>query len=221
VSEDGIPAPQRKAKCGCYVEWRPSGPTVAAEGWVVSASGFRCPRFHEQGAYVSDEDARAMRVAMLVHPAWPAPNRADALAAKLAEKHPGCDMLSAGQGSGIYAAERGALRAGLRVAAFRIEWPEPKRGVREWLDPDDPTMPPEPMVGVVVYELLPDNLDHVSRLWHPKPRRLGEARGRAAAQELAIKFAVEAADEIVVLTGVEDWPVVGWPEGVAPWTIAV
>jgi hypothetical protein len=51
------PARERKAKCGCYVEWRPSGPTVAGAGWVVSASFAFCRRRHEQGQYVTTADA--------------------------------------------------------------------------------------------------------------------------------------------------------------------
>jgi hypothetical protein len=137
-----------------------------------------------------------VRVAVLVDPAWKVPARAYAVSAAIAKKHPDAVIVSAGIGPSVYAVERAALEAGLRVAAFRPEGRDPTRGPVSQEGP-----PLEPVMDVRVHELEPA---FASQLWSPNAYPVAWVLGEAAARECAVMWAVKQADEVVVLSE-GDW----------------
>jgi hypothetical protein len=153
-----------------------------------------------------------MRVALLVQPGFRDRARLVAYVGKLAERHPGAVVVTVGGGPEVYAAEREALRLGLRVAALRCEVPVPHKSI-DWrrydeetdsFDPPYPDAPPPRFVRL--YELRPDVPDHADRLWHPEPRQVAAVRGDEAAGTEALRLAAVLSEQVVAFTRDEEWP---------------
>ena len=139
-----------------------------------------------------------MRVAVLVDPELPRSARAAEVVLAIAEKHPGADIISAGMGAPVYAAERAALARGLRVAAFRYAGRAPTRGT----PPEGDFVAP---LDVVLHELLPGTVAG-DLLYEAEPRYVGVGMGRAEATEFALRCADAYADETVIVSGRDEWP---------------
>jgi hypothetical protein len=147
-------------------------------------------------------------VANLVHPDFRDLERLRAFPPKLAERHPGCIVASAGVGLPVYELERAALGAGLRVAAFRADpWPPATSGPRRpELEDEEPRADRPTRYTVVVHLLDPGMEGILDRLAVDEPRGVGATVGHRAAELLALMRAKDRGDEVVVFTQREGWP---------------
>lgn len=150
---------------------------------------------------------------MLIEPRFKDRSRVERYATQLAEKHPDAIILSAGIGRTVYALERAALRAGLRVAAFRTQRrfaPHREIDWRVWDDDANDWDPPRstgvPLVDVLVHELRPDRPDDIDSLHASIARSAGSCRGEELAAMLAVTLAAREADNVVAFTDDPSWP---------------
>ncbi len=156
-------------------------------------------------------------VAVLVHPDFPQKARPQAYVTKLAEKHPTAIIASAGVGWLVYETERAALRAGLRVAAFRAEPDEPTVAQPRRPPQDDDDLPADPVTretrySVMVSELLPTEPAHLDDLWTHDRRSVWRTVGHRAAELAALMCASKHGSQVVVFTHRDGWPGLELPD---------
>lgn len=152
-----------------------------------------------------------MRLSVLIEPSLKDAARPVAYVQKLAVKHPDAVVVSTGGGLAVTMAERAALEAGLRVAAFRPVPVEPGVAPPRWPSEEDeenpPPPPPDTRYRIVVYELRPDDPEHVQALWHPWAKTSYVVVGHEQAVLEALRLAWTAGDNRVVFRA----PKSAWP----------
>lgn len=148
-----------------------------------------------------------MKIAVLCDPRWRDANWVAFYVAKLADKYPDAIVISAGIGQATYTAERTALSRGMRVAALRVESPQPSVQTERPPENDEPVKPkPPPERYVVLYELSPKVPEHHEQLWTSNGHRVGTCRGDDVAREKAVTVAAKTADNVIVFTEDPEWP---------------
>lgn len=148
---------------------------------------------------------------MLVDPAWRDNGRLEAFPAKLAERFPDAIVVTAGIGV-TSILEQAALKAGLRVAAFRQDTPppagiayRPPHVAPEDEPPYTPSAHREPRV-VKLHERLPTkDGDGHSTYGVLSPRVVETLEGEAVARARAVELAAANADEVIVFSPGQEW----------------
>lgn len=148
-----------------------------------------------------------MRVAVLVHQDYRDVARVESYVRRVAEKHPDAIVVSAGAGGPVYAMERVALAAGLRVAAFRhVVAFRPERQTWSNPDSDEVLAVPETRWQTALEEISADGTTR------ERVTPYGLHVGYAAATVASLRAAVAHADHTVVFCDVDGWPPVEAPD---------